>query len=98
MFDLGPEKIMMILAAVCIFLGPKELPMAARKVAAATRQLRSWQDTLRGEFSSVLSLGDHSPADVSSADVESTSLDAPGSASAPPPPPQPAPDAGDSFL
>jgi Sec-independent protein translocase protein TatA len=61
MFDLGPEKIMMILAAVCIFLGPKELPMAARKIGAATRQLRSWQDTLRTEVSSVLAI-DAEPA------------------------------------
>ena len=56
MFDLGPEKIMMILAAVCIFLGPKELPVAARKIGAATRQLRSWQDALRAEVSSVLAI------------------------------------------
>jgi len=56
MFDVGPEKIMMILAAVCIFLGPKELPVAARKIGAATRQLRSWQDTLRAEVNSVLAI------------------------------------------
>jgi Sec-independent protein translocase protein TatA len=56
MFDLGPEKIMVILAAVCLFVGPKEIPAAARKIGAVMRQLRSWQDTLRAEVSSVLAL------------------------------------------
>ena len=58
MFDLGPEKIMTILVAVCIFLGPKEIPAAARRIGAVTRQLRSWQDTLRAEVSSALNIDD----------------------------------------
>jgi Sec-independent protein translocase protein TatA len=56
MFDVGPEKIMVILAAVCLFVGPKEIPTAARKIGAVMRQLRSWQDTLRAEVSSVLAI------------------------------------------
>jgi len=89
MFDLGPEKIMMILAAVCIFLGPKELPMAARKIGAATRQLRSFQDTLRAEVSSALSLDTEPSADADE--------------SAPPTAPpvvvhEPIPEVGDSFI
>ena len=62
MFDLGPEKIMTILVAVCIFLGPKEIPAAARRIGAVTRQLRSWQDTLRAEVSSALSIDDEPSA------------------------------------
>lgn len=91
MFDLGPEKIMMILAAACIFLGPKELPMAARKIGAMTRQLRSWQDTLRTEVSSALALDTEPSPDVGpSTDAERY---------APPAKvPEPVPEVGDSFL
>jgi Sec-independent protein translocase protein TatA len=53
-FELGPEKLFLVLAAVFIFLGPKELPAAARKVGEMMRYLRSFQETLRTEVSGVL--------------------------------------------
>ena len=56
MFELGPEKILIILAAVFIFLGPKELPAAARTIGALTRQLRSWQDSLQTQVDSALTV------------------------------------------
>src|ERR1700730_15055041 len=56
MFEIGPEKILVILAVVFIFLGPKELPAAARKISAGMRKLRSLQDDLRAELGSVLEL------------------------------------------
>jgi Sec-independent protein translocase protein TatA len=55
MFELGPEKIMVILAVVFIF-GPKELPAAARKISAGMRKLRSLQDDLRAGLGTVLEL------------------------------------------
>lgn len=84
MFDLGPEKIMVILAAVCIFVGPKEIPAAARKIGAVIRQLRSWQDTLRAEVRSVLAI-----------DAEPS---APPKFAPPPVAPAPDPEAGESFI
>src|SRR5437588_3316032 len=54
MFELGPEKIMVFLAVVFIFLGPKELPGAARKISSGMRKLRSLHDDLRAELGSVL--------------------------------------------
>jgi Sec-independent protein translocase protein TatA len=84
MFDLGPEKIMMVLAAVCIFLGPKEIPTVARKIGVVTRQLRTWQDTLRAEVNSVLVLDPAPPA---------AAMDEPPAA-----PTEPVPELGDSFL
>ena len=84
MFDLGPEKIMVILAAVCLFVGPKEIPGAARKIGAVMRQLRSWQDTLRAEVSSVLAL-DPEPS-------------APSIFAPPPVAHVPDPESGDSFI
>jgi Sec-independent protein translocase protein TatA len=53
-FDLGPEKLLLVLAAVFIFLGPKELPAAARKVGEVLRYLRSLEDTIRTEVGSAL--------------------------------------------
>ncbi|MGO9876839.1 MAG: twin-arginine translocase TatA/TatE family subunit [Acidimicrobiia bacterium] len=85
MFDLGPEKILMILAVACMFLGPTELPKAARKIGAVRGQLRSWQDALRAEVSSALAL------DVdASRDGERT---VPSTVAAP----EPVPEGGDSF-
>ena len=56
MFEIGPEKIMVILAVVLIFLSPKELPGAARKISAGKRKVRSLQEDLRAELGSVLEL------------------------------------------
>jgi Sec-independent protein translocase protein TatA len=89
MFDLGPEKIMMVLAAVCIFLGPKEIPTVARKIGVVTRQLRTWQDTLRAEVNSVLVLNPDQPPES----IEEPSMDEP-----PAIPTEPVPELGDSFL
>jgi Sec-independent protein translocase protein TatA len=84
MFDLGPEKIMMVLAAVCIFVGPKEIPMVARKIGELTRQLRTWQDALRTEVNSVLALN---------AEPRAEPID-----EQPAVPTEPVPELGDSFM
>jgi Tat protein translocase TatB subunit len=55
MFDIGPDKLFVILVAAFIFLGPKELPAAARKIGELMHQLRSLQDTLRTEAGSAIS-------------------------------------------
>ena len=54
MFELGPDKLVFILLAVLIFLGPKELPAIVRTIGKWRRQVRSFQDTLRTEIGSVL--------------------------------------------
>jgi Sec-independent protein translocase protein TatA len=56
MFDFGPEKLFIVVAAVFIFLGPKELPAAARTVGSVLRQLQSWRDMLHGELGAALQL------------------------------------------
>jgi Sec-independent protein translocase protein TatA len=63
-FEIGPEKILLVLGAALLFLGPKELPAAARKLAAGLRQVRSLQDTVRGEMMAVLDVD--SPATATS--------------------------------
>jgi Sec-independent protein translocase protein TatA len=80
MFDIGPEKLLFIFAAVLLFLGPKEIPAAARTLGKFRQQLRSVQDTLRTELSSVLEVPSSStsttkpPAEPASTDVESRSI------------------------
>ena len=61
MFDIGPEKLLLVLAAVFIFLGPKELPAAARTIGDGLRKLRALQDTLRTELGSALDLSTQQP-------------------------------------
>jgi Sec-independent protein translocase protein TatA len=53
MFDIGPDKLAVIFGAALLFLGPKELPALARKIGELRRQLRTMQDTLRSELSSM---------------------------------------------
>jgi Sec-independent protein translocase protein TatA len=57
-FDIGPEKLLVLLAAVFFILGPKELPNAARQIGTALHRLRSLQDAVRSELNTVLSEAD----------------------------------------
>jgi Sec-independent protein translocase protein TatA len=54
MFEVGPEKLFLVLAVAFIVLGPKELPAIARKLGEGMRYLRSVQDTVRMEVNAVL--------------------------------------------
>ncbi len=40
MFDIGPEKLIFILIAMLIFLGPKRIPEAARSLGRSIREFR----------------------------------------------------------
>jgi sec-independent protein translocase protein TatB len=62
MFDLGPDKLVLIFAAVLIFLGPKEIPAAVRQIGKWRRQLRSFQDTIRSEITSMIELPRDKPS------------------------------------
>jgi Sec-independent protein translocase protein TatA len=75
MFDIGPEKLLIIFGAVMLFLGPKEIPAAARTVSKLMRQLRSVQDTLKSELSSVMQI----PTDL----ISGTRLDSQPASSRP---------------
>lgn len=56
LLDIGPEKLLVILTVAFIFLGPKELPAAARKIGAGIRYMRSLQDSLHAELGSALEM------------------------------------------
>jgi Sec-independent protein translocase protein TatA len=68
MFDFGPEKLLLVFVAVLTFLGPKELPAAARTIATWMRHVRSLQDMMRAELGMVLELP--SPASTSAGFAE----------------------------
>jgi Tat protein translocase TatB subunit len=54
MFDLGPEKIMVVLVLALVIFGPKQLPEIARNVGKAVRTLRGVQDDLRQQITSTI--------------------------------------------
>jgi Sec-independent protein translocase protein TatA len=56
MFELGPDKLVIIVVAVLIFLGPKEIPAAVRTLRKWQRQVQSFRDTIKSEIGSVLEL------------------------------------------
>ncbi len=64
MFDIGPEKLLLILAVAFIVLGPKELPTAARSVGSALRRLRALQEDFRAELHTFTTL--HTSGDTRS--------------------------------
>ncbi len=55
MFDIGPEKLLVILTAVFIFVGPEHLPSAARRIGELIREVRSLQHAARAEMNAALS-------------------------------------------
>jgi sec-independent protein translocase protein TatB len=49
MFDIGPEKIMLILLVALIVLGPDKLPETAGKIGNVIRQLRRMSEGVQAE-------------------------------------------------
>jgi sec-independent protein translocase protein TatB len=78
MFDLGPEKLVIVLAVAFIVLGPKELPGAARRLGELMHQLRALQDRVRSELHTALD-----PSELSS-DTPTNEQDTDPSQTAPP--------------
>lgn len=54
MFNVGPEKILLILLLALIFLGPKELPEAARKIGRVLAEVRRMSAGFEHELRSAL--------------------------------------------
>jgi sec-independent protein translocase protein TatA len=54
MFELGPEKILIVLVLALVIFGPKQLPEVARNVGKAVRTLRGVQDEVRQQITETL--------------------------------------------
>jgi sec-independent protein translocase protein TatB len=73
MFEIGPEKIILILLVALIVLGPDKLPETARKIGNVVSQLRRMSEGIQTEVRRGLAdVTDPSPAtDTDASDGES---------------------------
>jgi TatA/E family protein of Tat protein translocase len=54
--QIGPAEILVILVVALLVFGPHRLPEIGRQVGRGMRELRRFQDTVRGELDEVLHL------------------------------------------
>jgi Tat protein translocase TatB subunit len=59
--QVGPAEILVILLVGLIVFGPKRLPEIGRQVGRAMREVRKFQDTIKGELDQVLHLHEDEP-------------------------------------
>jgi sec-independent protein translocase protein TatA len=57
--QIGPAEILVILLVGMLVFGPKRLPEIGRQVGRGMRELRRFQDTVKGELDEVLHFDDH---------------------------------------
>jgi Tat protein translocase TatB subunit len=50
MFDIGPEKLLLVLVIALIFLGPQKLPEIARSLGKGLREIRNAGQAARSEL------------------------------------------------
>lgn len=60
--QIGPAEILVILLVGLLVFGPHRLPEIGRQVGKGMRELRKFQDTVRGELDQVLNLNDDEPS------------------------------------
>src|ERR1700710_210495 len=85
--QVGPAEILVILLIGLLVFGPKRLPEIGRQVGRAMREVKKFQDTVKGELDQVLHLQedeDHSPPSSPSADAAIIAAEAPPALPAPP--------------
>lgn len=63
--QIGPAEILVVLLVGLLVFGPKRLPEIGRQVGRAVREVKKFQDTVKGELDQVLHFDEH---DKSSAD------------------------------
>jgi len=52
--QIGPLEVLLIVLVALLVFGPHKLPEVGRQVGSALRQLRSFQETIKGELDEVL--------------------------------------------
>jgi TatA/E family protein of Tat protein translocase len=64
--QIGPAEIIVILLVGMLVFGPKRLPEIGRQVGRGMRELRRFQDTVKGELDEVLHFGEDTDVKTSS--------------------------------
>jgi Tat protein translocase TatB subunit len=75
--QIGPAEILVILLVGLLVFGPKRLPEIGRQVGRAMREVRKFQDTVKGELDDVLHFQDDDPEPASDAQPAVTAAEAP---------------------
>jgi sec-independent protein translocase protein TatA len=66
--QIGPAEILVVLLVGLLVFGPKRLPEIGRQVGRAMREVKKFQDTIKGELDQVLHFQDDDDHNDSSAD------------------------------
>jgi sec-independent protein translocase protein TatA len=83
--QIGPAEILVILLVGLLVFGPHRLPEIGRQVGKGMRELRKFQDTVKGELDQVLKLDDtDEPAALPAQSTPAGSLPAPADSTEPP--------------
>lgn len=74
--QIGPAEIIVILLVGLLVFGPKRLPEIGRQVGRGMRELRKFQDTVKGELDEVLHFHEDDPP-ATNGSTPVTAADAP---------------------
>ncbi len=67
--QIGPAEILVVLLVGLLVFGPKRLPEIGRQVGRAMREVKKFQDTIKGELDQVLHFDEHDGHDDDSAEA-----------------------------
>ena len=67
--QIGPAEILVILLVGLLVFGPKRLPEIGRQVGRAMREVKKFQDTVKGELDEVLHFDDDDDAPTASSSI-----------------------------
>ena len=75
--QIGPAEILVILLVGLLVFGPKRLPEIGRQVGRAVREVRKFQDTVKGELDDVLHFHDDDPEPATDEQTSLAAAEAP---------------------
>jgi Tat protein translocase TatB subunit len=87
--QIGPAEILVVLLVGLLVFGPKRLPEIGRQVGRAMREVKKFQDTVKGELDQVLHFDDHddAPADSTKNEMPISTVEVPPALPVPEEPP-----------